>query len=784
MALGEEIARLAVALSMDTSDFATGSTKVQRDLGRLQGSFKALGDKWMQTGKRLTIGVSAPITAFGLFSAKVASEAQELDSAFSQTFGNLSDEMRNWARETGDAMGRSTQAMQEMANTFGIFFNQAAPTRKEAAEMSKTFAVLAQDLSSFYNVDGDVALQKLRSGLSGESEPLRDFGVFLTEATVKAKAMEMGLTGLGDELTEQEKIMARYALILEGTQNAQGDVARTSGGAANQWRSFTEALRELQVVIGEKLLPLLTPLVNGMTKIVNGFNNLPSGVQTAIVVIGGLVAAIGPLMLIMGTLAVSLLPLFLTKFGLIGTVVSALINPLGTAIALFGKLALSFASMAALKGLGVMLLRFAGPIGLIASAGLLIYQNWDRIAPMLREFWEAAKKAIGEPLRELIEAVRGPAMELWQGPFGEGIRMAMGVLGELAEVGKSVLGHVFIALLKGLLDGVLTVFETIGNVIRVFARVLEGDFQGAAVAAFAVVDTLLFGLPGKFANMVAAIKTLGGRFASMMVQMGRDMVEGLVRGIRETPGAVRDAVVGIASDAVQGAKDLLGIRSPSVVFMQIGRYIAEGLAIGIGSGADKVGAAVNAITPRMLDLGDGLDDFAKAANDNAAKTETATVRIAESFKDMADKTMRSFRSLTDAIRGGGFLDILEAGVGLFLQLGGTGLFGKGLAANINKTPGYATGTSFHPGGLAIVGERGPELVSMPRGSQVFTNRESMEMVGGGKLQVEVVANNNGFGAVVRNHAGQVVAEAAPSLMNGGAALAGQQASFNRSRRLA
>ena len=157
MALGEVLQRLSVELALDTSEFATGSTKAQRDMDKLRDSFTALGEKWTKAGKRLSIGVTAPLTAFGLASAKTASDAQELDSAFTETFDNLAGSMRMWARETGDAMGRSTQSMQEMANTFGIFFNQAAPTRKEAAEMSKTFTVLAQDLASFYNVSGDVA---------------------------------------------------------------------------------------------------------------------------------------------------------------------------------------------------------------------------------------------------------------------------------------------------------------------------------------------------------------------------------------------------------------------------------------------------------------------------------------------------------------------------------------------------------------------------------------------------------------------------------------------------
>ena len=278
-------------------------------------------------------------------------------------------------------MGRSTQSIQEMANTFGIFFNQAAPTRKEAAEMSKTFTVLAQDLSSFFNVSGDTALQKLRSGLAGEAEPLRDFGVFLNAASVEAKALQLGLANASGEISEQSKILARYHLILEGTTEAQGDVARTSEGTANQARAFTEALEELRVVIGSKLLPVITPLIKGLTGMVNSFNNLPSGVQTAIVAIGAMAAALGPLMLITGTLAATVLPFFAASFGPVGLAISAFINPIGTAISLLAQFAVRMGAFTAIANLAPLLLRFAGPLGLIATAGLLIYKNWDKIAP-------------------------------------------------------------------------------------------------------------------------------------------------------------------------------------------------------------------------------------------------------------------------------------------------------------------------------------------------------------------------------------------------------------------
>jgi hypothetical protein len=85
-------------------------------------------------------------------------------------------------------------------------------------------AMLAADASSFYNVPLDVALEKIRSGLSGEAEPLRAFGVFLSDAAMKAKAAQMGLAGLNGELTEGQKITVRAALIQEQLGTANGDL--------------------------------------------------------------------------------------------------------------------------------------------------------------------------------------------------------------------------------------------------------------------------------------------------------------------------------------------------------------------------------------------------------------------------------------------------------------------------------------------------------------------------------------------------------------------------------
>lgn len=379
------IGALRVMLGMDTVEFEQGADRAERASNRMQRNLAKTAKNLQSTGQALSLAITTPLVAFGTLSFKAASDAAELQSAFNQTFGDLSGVMNRWAEDTGNAMGRSTQSMQQLANTFGIFFNQAAGTREEAAKMSQTFAVLAQDLASFYNVTEDEALQKLRSGLAGESEPLRDFGVFLSEAAVEAKGLEMGLGGVSGELTEQEKIMARYALILESTTNAQGDVARTADGTANQMRKAQAAFDELQVVVGTKLIPVLTPLIEKLGAAFEWFSGLPDPVQEFALVVAGLAAALGPVLMAVSSI-ITIAPQVAAAFGIIRVAALALMaNPV-------------------LLGFGAAL-----------TAIFLVWQNWDKIEPILRRLYEAVERWLGKNLTRTLNMVLNPISAVTEG---------------------------------------------------------------------------------------------------------------------------------------------------------------------------------------------------------------------------------------------------------------------------------------------------------------------------------------------------------------------------------
>lgn len=297
--IGALRAELSASVAQFEKDLAQGSKAVKGFADNFDNAGKALAS----AGAKMSLAITAPFVIFAKGATDAARDAEELQSKFNFVFAAIGTDMNKWAEETGDSMGRSTQTMQDLASSFGLLFNKAAPTAQAAGEMSKEFSQLALDLSSFFNVTEQDALEKLRSGLVGQAEPLRAFGVFLNAADVEARALQMGLAATSKELTEQDKIMARANIIMEQTKVAQGDLARTADSASNQQRRLKEEMDELSVQVGQMLLPLLTELVKWLNSVVDWFKSLDPEMQKTIVTIAGVAAALGPLLIILGSVA-------------------------------------------------------------------------------------------------------------------------------------------------------------------------------------------------------------------------------------------------------------------------------------------------------------------------------------------------------------------------------------------------------------------------------------------------------------------------------------------------
>lgn len=247
-------------------------------MDRVSGNASGWGSK-IKTG--LAIGVTA-LAGLGVAAGAaavnfigMASDMEEANNKVGVVFGDSAESIRLFADGAAQNLGLSESAALSAAGTFGNLFVAMGIGQQPAADMSQSILTLASDLASFNNIPVADALEKIRAGLVGETEPLRTLGVNLNAAAIEAKALELGLASNAEALTPAMKAQAAYALILEQTTTAQGDFARTKDGMANSMRVIQASFADIRAEIGARLLPIVTPLIVAFAA------RLPGAIQLA-----------------------------------------------------------------------------------------------------------------------------------------------------------------------------------------------------------------------------------------------------------------------------------------------------------------------------------------------------------------------------------------------------------------------------------------------------------------------------------------------------------------------
>lgn len=276
--------KLIVEVVGDTSKLDRSLKKSQKELalfGRsakleqaTRGGLSSFGGKTgFLFGSGAFVG-SAAAAAVLKSSITAASDLNEQISRSTVVFGKNAAEVQDWANTLATSFGIANTQGLAAASTFGAMFEQAGRSRADAATLSRQIVQLAGDLASFSNTSVDEALNALRSGLSGEIEPLRRFQVFLTEAAVAQQALADTGKASTKQLTQGEKIIARYELIMKQTALAQGDFARTQGELANQTRKLQAQIKNLVGNLGETLVPAVTGVVTVLNDAIIATNGL------------------------------------------------------------------------------------------------------------------------------------------------------------------------------------------------------------------------------------------------------------------------------------------------------------------------------------------------------------------------------------------------------------------------------------------------------------------------------------------------------------------------------
>lgn len=218
----------------------------------------------------------------------ISSALTEVQNVVDATFGDMSKKVNDFAKDSIRQFGMSELTLKQTASRFqamgtamGIdsslikkaneFLNKQTDgyigLSDSMADVSLNLTKLTADMASLYNIDQDVVSQDLAAIFTGQTRPLRDYGLDLTQATLKEWAMKQGLDSDIESMSQAEKTMLRYQYVLANTQTAQGDFARTADSWANQIRILKQSFEQLGSVIGGALINAFKPFVKALNSV-------------------------------------------------------------------------------------------------------------------------------------------------------------------------------------------------------------------------------------------------------------------------------------------------------------------------------------------------------------------------------------------------------------------------------------------------------------------------------------------------------------------------------------
>ena len=593
-----------------------------------------------------------------------ASDLSENTSKVGVVFGKQSDQILKSSKTAATAMGLSQNAYLQANGDLGNLLVSLKIAPKAAAGMSQQMVKLAGDMASFNNVSPEEAMAAIKSGLTGETEPLKRFGVNMNDATLKAQALKMGLIKTTkDAMSPQTKALAAQALIMSQTGTAQGDFARTSGGLANQQRILTAQLDDVKVKIGTHLLPVVTKVTTAFNGFITGMTDGTGAGGALVGTFKSLWASIEPIAtMISGTLVMSFKALFaafqegdVTSDGLVGAferigvfakevlvpafneiktfivtqvvpafmqIVAAIQGFVAVALPIViafvtGMMARIGPMMPAIRSIfqqiGAIVLAVMGLIqAIIQRVTTVIAFIWSRWGTQIMDFiakmWakilvviQAALQIIQGIIKTVTSLIKGD----WSGAWNGIKQILSGVWNLIKGVISAGLSYI-----KGILSGAWAV-------IKVGVSAAWGGIKGAISSAW---DGIKTAVAGKIRDVITAISGIKGKITgalsgagTWLLDTGRNIVTGLINGVKGMAGTLGNAIVSMIPGPIQGVvKKALGIHSPSKVFAKIGQQTVQGLIVGVKGEKPVLTKAMKRLVdlpkPGSLDLpmGSGL----------------------------------------------------------------------------------------------------------------------------------------------------------------------------------
>lgn len=677
------IGALRVSLGMDSASFEKGLDGAQRTLNRFNRDMQKLSAKFTGIGQTLTLGLTVPIAAFGVASVQAAQQSAD---AFAQVEASLKS-MGNASGKTAAELQVAAKAIQDIAAIDDddilrkvtanlLTFSKVSGATFDRAQVAivDLSVKLGKDLQEATIMVGK-ALQNPIRGVNA----LRKAGVELDDTQV---ALVKALVATGNTAGAQAVILAELERQYKGSAKAAAD--------ANPYLKLVQAFDDLSEAIGEKLLPVLTPIIVKLTALLNGFSKLSPAMQNFVLIGGLIAAAIGPVLIGVGML-----------ISAVGTISALLAGP----------------AVAALVG---FLAPFAPVILAIGALVAVFFLFRKQIMPVMEEWGATVAEVLGPKITPLIDAAKSLFASLGAalvGLFGKG-----GSLEGPMQFFLDIATRVF----NGVVSIVGTQIDVLTDILNALAALFRGDFSAMWGYLREAAETMATGIGRAFAAMFPEVLSWVQKTWQGVKTWLVDKFATIVTAVQEKIGAVTgffkamwDAVVGhsYVPDMVDGIRDEFARLDEVMVNPALKatakvdaafKKLQQGMSI-------KMPTAQNGRGPNA------------PANDNGHGGASPDVSVwggkvmtGEQVEDLREKFVSFGRSFVDAVRSGNlkefFADIANRFVDKLVNQGLNAIFdamgkgssgGGGWSAILSTVfgggggssfPGFATGGSFTVGG--------------------------------------------------------------------------------------
>lgn len=606
---------IQVSVLADTKKFSSA----MRGLSDATGLTK-LGDMAKKVGTAVVTVAGAAAAGAGVLVGKgvgMASDLEQSLGAVDAVFKTSAGQIHDWAKSAATDLGLTQNEYNELATLMGTQLKNGGTALDELGGKTNNLMVLGSDLAAMFGGSTADAVGALSSALKGERDPIEKYGVSLKQATIDAKAAAMGFEKVGGSLTDEAQQAATLALIMEQTADAHGTFAAESDTLAGKQQRLQATMGNLTTTLGTIFLPLISDLAGWvgdkvMPALENWVGVLERNLGPALDTLGTwmtttvlpAISQLGtwikdnvvPALQQMGDYITTVLWPALQSFGQWLIDAQGWLIPLGVAIGAIVAVWVAWnaalniwtaiTKVAAATQALLNTVMKANPIVLVVSliVGLVaalvtLYKNNEKVREVIDKAWAGIKAAISV----VVNWITGSAVPWITGAWD---KLSSGV----TNMWNTIKGA-----FNSVKNGVLDMYNGIKAQIDRALTAVGNMATGVGDKIGAVVDWFT-GLPGRIASALFGLP-------NKMLDIGQDVVQGLIDGIKKMATKAVDAVKGVVDGAIGGAKRLLGIKSPSRVFMAIGQQTGDGLRLGLEAGAQGVRRAAAGLADTVSTYG-------------------------------------------------------------------------------------------------------------------------------------------------------------------------------------